>query len=86
MVSKIKNFNYSKNNSKNLNDRLIRYLRRTIKKIERENYNNKEIIKNQQKYINVLFDYSMYSYNYSIDSYNQNNILNNVIENLQKNG
>ena len=88
MVSKIKNFNYSKNNSKNLNssnERLIRYLQRTIKKTERENYYNKQIIKNQRRYINELFDYSLDTYSYSIESYNQNNILNHIIENLQNN-
>ena len=77
-----KNSNSTKNNS---NERLLRYLQRTIKKTERENYYNKQIIKNQQRYINELFDYSLDTYNYSIESYNQNNILNNIIENLQNN-
>ena len=77
-----KNSNSTKNSS---NERLLRYLQRTIKKTERENYYNKQIIKNQQRYINELFDYSLDTYNYSIESYNQNNILNNIIENLQNN-
>jgi hypothetical protein len=87
MVSRFKTCycNKTKLSTNNSNERLIRYLQRTIKKTERENYYNKQIIKNQQKYINVLFDYSLDSYNYSIDSYNQNNILNHIIENLQNN-
>lgn len=80
----INNNNNSKN-SNSSNERLLRYLQRTIKKTERENYYNKQIIKNQQRYINELFDYSLDTYNYSIESYNQNNILNNIIENLQNN-